>query len=678
MTTQASPLRTRIRAGRLGYRTPRRSRNDGGIALITTLLLLVLLSLLGLTMAVTANSDMLINSYYGSYRGSFYAADAGLNIARAQMLSTLTSIGNGQLNVTPCLGWNPTAGGSGCTQPGGPLNGATAATNAVSTLDGISSSSFTSLNSGQAANSWPANYLVPTSIGSNCTISVSFPTTITNPVALASNAYGVTQYKYIFNYEICAVGRAQGTQHVNTKEDGSAYVIVTANSDAGPGSFASFGAFINNFSECQGPLGSGTMTGRFFTNGSWNFGSGGSYTFTDPVGQADPNVSYIFGSGFGSHCDLHNGSSDTYNGQTIAPTFTGGLQTGQPAVAQPGNSYSQLWSVMDGIGSGESPSTPGSAQLNSYLKDINGNSYPSAGTTTPGVYIPYCTSGSSCSSPNTITGGGFYIEDNSSTNTNIQLSLGTDSSSNPTQIYTITQGGTTTTITLNITANTTTVVSGSKTLTLTGVPKNVNLNNVSTEGAVLYVDGDVSSLNGPGQQTASIQDYYGTTIAATGSINITGDLVYKHEPVTENSTDSLISGNDFNQVLGLFTTGGDIIFNCSGSNQCSGYSNNILEVDATMAAINSSCNSSSPSSQCGFATNGMSGMTVNIVGGRIESNAHGVSLSAVNTYFDRRFTTRTDHFAPPAFPSTTLPPTTPLAPTPTVTTQRTNWVTWPQ
>ena len=324
------------------------------------------------------------------------------------------------------------------------------------------------------------------------------------------------------------------------------------------------------------------------------------------------------------------------------------------------------------------------------MKDINGNAYPTGGANS-GVFISYCTTDCSTTYPkvggvaqaaNTVLGGGFYIEDSSSVTTNIQLSLG-NSGGNPTQTYTITQvsGGTTTTtaITLNINANTTIINQTSptnKTTTLTGVPKNLNLNGVSSEGAVLYVDGNIDGLKGPGQGQASLQDYYGTTVTATGNINVTGDLIYAHEPVTLNSSDSLVAGNDYNQVLGIYTPGGNIIWSSS-------YSNHNLEIDATMAAMNG-CSTSGTctlgSSSYGFATSGTVG-TVTIVGGRIESYAHGVSLSAVNTYFDQRFTTR-NNFAPPAFPSSTFPatgPPAPLAPNaPAATTQRTSWLTWPQ
>lgn len=661
--SKPSPFRRSTRASKLVRRTTRRPRNQSGVALLTTLLLLILVSLLGLTMAVTTNSDMMINSYYGSYRGSFYAADSGLNIARATVINQLNSTSH--MNLTPCVSWGPGAA-PGCTSP--PLNTTNAVNDASNNLTTSYGGSFQTLNAGQAAKSWAGSFMIPSAIN-NCTTSVTLAS-VTPGAPAGPNQYN--SYAYTFNYELCSVGRAQAAQQVATKEDGSVIVTVSANSTGGvpaPGSFAAFGGFIDHFGVCQGPLAPGTMTGRFFTNGAWNFGTSGSYIFTDPVGQANANADYWIS----GNCYQSPTSSYTKSGQTIKPTFQAGLSLGQSAVPLPADSFSQLWAVMDGLGNGtESPATPGATQLNANLKNISGTSYPTGGASS-GVYIPYCTGGAGCTSPNTVLGGGFYIEGSA----NIQLSLGTDGSGNPTQTYAITQGSTTTTITLNNSANSgvgsTKIVSGSTTLTLTGIPHNLR-GTTSVEGAVLYVNGTVSNLGGTGQGVASIQDHYGTTVTANGSINVTGDLIYKHEPVTLNTTDALVAGNDYDQVMGLFTANGDIIFKPS-------YSNHNLEIDASMAALNSSCTSSSPSSQCGFATSGTVG-TVTVVGGRIESNAHSVSLTALNTYFDRRFTSRTDGFAPPAFPATTLPatgPPVPLAPDPpTATVQRLTWVTWPQ
>src|SRR5262249_27556135 len=78
-----------------------KTRRQRGIALFTSLLLLSLVSLLGLAMVLSVNSDMLINGYYGNYRGSFYAADSGLSIARQALLNTMSAT----VNTTPCVGW---------------------------------------------------------------------------------------------------------------------------------------------------------------------------------------------------------------------------------------------------------------------------------------------------------------------------------------------------------------------------------------------------------------------------------------------------------------------------------------------------------------------------------------------------------------------------------------------
>lgn len=669
----ASPFRRHnIHPRKFAFRQSR----EQGVALVTALLLLILLSILGLAMAVTTNSDMMINGYYGSYRGSFYAADSGLNIARAAIINSIT----GAVSMTACSGWG-TGAASGCTSA--PLNGTTAASTAQTSITSSPYNNFASLNAGQGANSWPANYMIPTSIGSSCTTSVAMAPG-TNPQALTTSGTLVTAYQYTFNYTVCSVGRAQALQQVIAKESGNVTITVTAGAASSVPvltSFSAFGKFALNFAECQGALVSGTITGPLWTNGSWNFGTGGSYIFTDPVSQVDSRASYIFS---GGHCDLKNAASDTYSGQTIAPTFQAGFNRNQTAATIPANDFSQKWAVIDGVGCGEkgttcgvspppAPTSSGSGNdLDSALKSING-ALPSSSTT--GVYIPYCTT--ACPTgvpPNTVNGGGFYIKDTGGVATSIQMSLAT-SGSNPTQIYTITQGSTVTTITLNINANTTTIAQTNPSatpLTLTGVPTQKGLA-TPREGALLYVDGTITSLSGPGQGVASIQDYYATTIVANGDINITGDLIYKHEPVTLNASDTLVSGNDFNQVLGLFTANGNIVIT-------SPYGNNNLETDASLAAIASPCPGGS--SSCGFETVSGGVNTWTIVGGQIQTNVHSVSISTRNTYFDRRFNSRTDGFAPPFFPSTTVPGTattgTPSAPSVLPTTQRLSWVTWPQ
>lgn len=634
------------------------TRRDAGVALILTLLLLVLMAALGFVMALTVNSDMLINGYYSNYRGAFYAADSGLNIARAQLASlTQTAV-----NLSPCTGWTNNA--APCDQP--PL----AATTGATVLSNIISQygSFTALNTGQAGASWPESFKIAD--GSGCTNSFASAGQPT-PTAVNSQTGQITAYRYVFNYTICSVGRAGAVQQALAMETGSIIANIqaqTASTQGTAASFAAFGAFVHNFPPCFAPLIPGTMTGPMFTNGAWQFMPGGAYIFTDPVGQSTPNADYWFG----GTCIPSATPSYSYNGQTIAPVFQQGLNLGQPAVPLPQNDFSQKWAVLDGKGCGEGSSVCGSssptppavtaANLNAVLRDASGTPYPAAGAAS-GVYLPYCTGGSTCTTPNTISGGGIYVEGDAA----IQLATGSDSSGNLSQIYTITQGSTVTTITTNSGAHTTTIQSGGNTVTLVGVPINT-LTATPQPATMLYVNGNVTSLSGPGQGVAAIQDGSQLTIAAGGNVSITGDVIYKHEPVTLDTANTLVPGNDFNQALGIFTSTGNIDLR-------SPYANNNLQVDGSLAAIGQGCASSS----CGFTVTGYIN-TFNNVGGQIQYNIFGANMSTQNTYFDRRFTSRPG-FAPPWFPSTTVSQTdivSALPPLFTSSFQRKTWLTSPQ
>ena len=638
-------------------RSAARPGSNRGVALLFALLLLTLMSALGIIMVLTVSPDMMINGYYGNYRGSFYAADSGMNIARQQLLNLTQA----QVNMTPCIDWQVQP--APCNNP--PLQGTTGAT----VLNNLKTTyaSFTPLQGGQARNSWPENF----EIADTSTCTNSFAIANGYPVITHAGNGQNANYKYGFSYNLCTLGRAQGGQQVATTENGLLFLNVTAQTSTSQqvqASFASFGAFINNYPPCLGPLVPGTMTGPMFTNGAWQFMTGGAYIFTDPVGQANAKADYWFG----GTCIQSPTSSYTYNRQTIAPTFQGGLNLNQASVPMPANDFSQAWAAVDGCGEGEGlggPCTPGapannptSAQLNAALKNVNQQPYPTNGNQT-GVYMPYsCTGGPPCT--NTVNGGGIYVKGNS----NIVLSVGNDVNGNPTQIYSITLGGTTTTVTTNIATNTTTMVQGGTTLTLAGVPMNLSVN-PPAPATMLYNDGTINSIRGTGQGVPAIQDGVALTVTANGDINCTGDLIYKHEPVTMNVNDTLIQGNDYNQDLGLFTATGNIVLS-------SPYSNHNLQVDGSQAAISSTC----AGNKCGFLVNGCIN-TFNNVGGQIQANIFGACMTTQNTYFDRRYTSKPG-FAPPWFPSTTVSANdvqnalAPLVTTPPP--QRMSWVTTPQ
>lgn len=659
-------------------RRPFPARGERGVALLVSLMLLTLLSVMSVVMVMTISPDMLINGYYGNYRGSFYAADSGLNIGRQALVNQL----QGYVNTASCPGWviglpanlQTTCGKAPLNTSDNTTNASTAATDAANAViaNVLSSGvygSLSSLNSGTAATSWPGSFqLVNTT---NC------PSTLTlagAPVPTGTTTY--TAYTYTFNYKLCSLGRAQSAQQVYTSENGAISLTIQAvGAQQQNASFSAFGAFISNYAPNSAPLVPGTFEGPSFTNGAWQFEAGGAYTFTGPVGSANANIDYYIN---GNWYDSSN-TSYTSGGTKIAPNFEGPVNLGQTALQLPPNDFSQKWAVLDGQGCGESsgapcggivpPTQPTSANMNNYLKDINGNAYPSGTPPSSGVFLPYsCTgSGSACTSSGAMTGGGVYVEGNAS----VGLTMGTDSNGNLTQTYTITQGATTTTVTTTVGAPTsagyTKVVSGAKTVTLSGVPMNkVNLTNPQ-QGTMLYVDGNISGLSGPGQGQASIQDGSQVTIVANGNVNITGDIIYKHEANTQDTNDTYSSTNDGGQVLGVFTASGNIVLS-------SPYSNQNLKVDGALAPLgtNSNCGSNS----CGFLVNGHIN-TFNNYGGQSQTNIFGASMNTQNTWYDTRFASG---FGPPWFPSTTVNQDNIALGPPQViaTTNRMSWTTSPQ
>jgi hypothetical protein len=238
-----------------------------------------------------------------------------------------------------------------------------------------------------------------------------------------------------------------------------------------------------------------------------------------------------------------------------------------------------------------------------------------------------------------MTGGGILVEGNAS----VTLAAST-SGTDPVQVYTITQGSTTTTVTVDIKANTTVVQSGSKTTTIQGVPANRAGGSTVAPATMLYVDGNITSLSGP-SSGAAIQNGYANTVTAASNITITGNILYNTEPVTmtqnqipNTPADTLIPGNNSGQVLGIFTAGGNVNLNVPNSGQN-------LEIDASIATISN--NGSGAIVNTGNAIN-----TLTIVGGRIQNTIQNINSTTRNVLFDRRFSQ--GNFSPPWFPSTTV------------------------
>jgi Tfp pilus assembly protein PilX len=587
----------------------RRARQDErGVALITTLLLLMLLTGLTLAMAWSSRSDMLINGYYRNFRGSFYAADSGINIMRQAMIP-LFQPGGAAYPASFAVGTNPLPPGTEAT--------------VIAALTGAyGTKSVSGSGTGTAAMSWPGNYTASLTFTlQSCTTDVPLTPLKCSPWPAAAKTA-----TYIYAYTITSTGKSKGTESTVLTDSGTFMVTATIPTPAKL-SFAGYGMFIDQYNLCDGTtLVPGTITGPVFTNGSWNFGTG-QYTLTDTLGQAGPTV----------------GTSNCPTGATVLPanvTDPQGFKPGQPKVTLPKNSFNQEQAVLDGKGAnadGSAVPQPSRSALNNGLRNVNKTRYPSSGSVPDGVYLPY-TVNSGGNNP-TFNGGGIMVSGDAS----VILS---PTATGKGQIYTITQGSTTTTITIDPVLNTTLVSSGGTNLTISGVPHQFDPSAGTDLGpdTMLYVDGNITKLSGPGQGQAAIQDGTALTITAASNVTITGDLLYKSEPVTGTPStpsptgtpiDSLISLNDTGQALGIFTATGDIQMD---NKQANGN----LEIDASLATI-------SDLGTGGLTNVGNLIQTLTIVGGRIQNNIKNINANQRNVLFDKRFA---NGLAPPWFPST--------------------------
>src|ERR1700682_5828958 len=637
-----------------------------GVALITALLMLSLFTVLTLSMVIATTSDTLIDGYYRNSRASFYAADSGLNAARQYLMTQVTS-------AIPA-GWVPTSGSPTlATSPTSMIN------SLINTSRGFGATQSTIGTGTQAsAASWPEQFKVDstntntwliapgsTAVGpSSCTPTPACSTP-------SSSLTGISALSYNYPYKITVIGQSRNNEANTVEEEGAIVLTVTLSSTStGTTSFSAWGMFINQSTICDGSyLVPGTITGPVFTNGAWNFGTSGSYIFTDQVGSANANMGYQYSGSSG--CIPYAGQmvsgsmnySKTVSGQTINPNFQTGVNLNQPTIALPGNSFNQKEAVIDSLGNGLITSSTLQAKMNAILKDPSGTAYPASGTPSTGVYVPYFMNGStptfgsapgvlpssngSSTSPvnnpygtTAACGGGILI----SGDAQVTVTAGNTATK---QVYTIKQGTTTTTITIDTGANTTTVNGNTP---IAGVPQQCDPSTgAPIRGAtMLYVDGNITGLQGGGEAVGSIQDSTALDIVANGAITVTGDLRYVHEPVTltqSGSTppDTLIPANDHGQTLGIYTASGNINLNNS---QSSGN----LQIDASMAMLNSN------NATYGPYNSGSHINTLTIVGGRIQNALENINTSTRNVWFDRRYASGS--FAPPWFPSTNVTTTT--------------------
>ncbi len=631
-------------------------KSQRGVALVITLLLLALVTVLSLGMVIALSSQTLIGGYYRNFRGSFYAADSGLNIARQQLKGLLVA------GLPTAWAAPPIA------------NPASLASNVLSTL-ASSYGSSTTLNSGTAGQSWAENFTITNSslaLAPNSPTITSYDTSTgtCTPVLPCPNGF-----QYIYNYGLTVVGTAQGSEKQTITETGTVTLNITGLAASSKVNFSYFGGFVDIYPAGIGPLVPGTMTGPMFSNNAWEFMAAippwtAPYIFSDPIGQVWSQADY-WDSGWGQHWS--SASSWGSGANLVAPNFEGGFFLGQPPVLLPTNGFNQAEAVIDGNGT-LWPSTQTAAQTGtalSVLKNLSGSAY--SGTGTQGIYFNKgTTSGTTTGTcpasvtPPCIAGGGFYVEGGA----DVKLVP----SGATAQIYNITQNGVLTTITIDPAANsgigTTVITSGSTTQTLNGVPINTITAQAST---MVFVDGNVT-IHGPGEGQGAIQDNTMITVTAnanastgqSGDIIATGDVLYKTEPVSIPQDALIPAAANMNQVLGLFTATGNFITQDAQADQN-------IEVDASIATISASDSANNCASREGGQLSIGHINTFNNVGGMAQSCIYAADVNTENTWFDRRFTSR-PNFAPPWFPSTTVQTGGSQPVNASVTVQRIQWL----
>ena len=258
-------------------------RSERGVALIITLNNLALFNALSLGMVITFSSQTLIGGYNRKYRGAFYAADSGLNVARQQVQSLILA-GVPVAWANPLHVTNPTGLASTC---------------ASSMTSNYGSS--TTLNTGTAAQSWAESFKVT---GTTLTLAPGWPVVTawnTSTGGCTAVLPCPTGYQYLYKCSINVAGSAQGSEQQAVTETGSFTLNITGQAAATNVNFAFFGGFVDMYPPGLGPLIPGTMSGPMFTNSSWEFmanqppWTSARYVFTDPIESPGWHPSRLLG-----------------------------------------------------------------------------------------------------------------------------------------------------------------------------------------------------------------------------------------------------------------------------------------------------------------------------------------------------------------------------------------------
>lgn len=634
--------------------------NERGMALIIVLLAMMLLLGLGIAVVSSTTGDNVTTKVERTSQQAFFAADAGIGIARQALVQALEEqIAKIRNDESEFYKDNPSTSPSQFPDA-----------QVVPDPDEVNQSTNEFYSSVFAR----AQELTQITDRKNrmaalngSSFSVTFQP-LTGSVTRQDDSATEATEVIVFRYSIQVTGNTDAGGSATVNEAGKISINLSLAADEGDPSrnfkFSGFGAFFDYGDTNQNSsLAAGTFSGPVHTNTHFAYSTNRNVTFRNLVTQVDNKIRIGTDDSPSSPQDNIPGSSTSW--LTISAE---GYKGGAPAVPLPENSFSQEYAVINRTGITETNAsgspvdrptvipTDGSGNevavfdangrvkanvLAANLRNPSGNTPTLSGGNLPnGVYI-------SSSDGNNIDGAGIYVQGDA---TDIQLVAETDGD----QTYIIKQGSVTTTIRVDYDNNTTKVTpnSGSP-KTYTGVFTDMSDPSNVRPGTSLFVNGSISSLRGGksgSTNKAAIASKTALTVTAQRHITVTGDLKYTN-PVSNSDGTPVSNVNDIKNVLGIFTNDGNLKMEPNSSYVSSGLS---LELDAAIVSFNSNTSNDGGGIEGSIVYTGSSPGSNDkwkLVGSRVQSKINNIGYSKRDIFFDVRYSG--GNFSPPFFPGTT-------------------------
>ncbi|MGA9770820.1 MAG: pilus assembly PilX N-terminal domain-containing protein [Blastocatellia bacterium] len=639
--------------------------SERGMALVTALLATTMMLALGMALVFSAATDTTTTRVQRVGQQAFFAADAGVGVARRAMTQAFSE----QINKvrTEQIAFYKKV----LPAPAGQFPDA----QAVPPADGTWTNSFYTAIRDRAivlATLQARAQKLDAANGSKFTVTYSpFSGTITKQVVDQFNAI-----EYVtLRYSIAVTGQTTGGGSATVHESGllsTELTLAASGEGARNFKFSGFGAFFDNGdTQASAPLANGTFSGPVHTNTHFAFLSNRSVTFRNLVSQFDAKIRY------------DDTNTTTPNTKIPPPNLPGitlssdGYKTTTSKVPLPENNFSQEYAVINGTGitdkktDGTPVDAPGSVPTDGQGHPIA--VFDSSGRVTTDVLVANLRnaknqapskSGSDLADGvyisadgTNINGAGIYVEGDAS---DIQVYAET----NGNQVYVVQQGSKTTTVTTNYTTQKTTITSGSDTKTYNGVfTDKSDPANPGKVGVSLFVDGSINSLRGghtSSTDKAAIAPKTKLTITAQSDITVTGDLTYANKVVDDNGN-KVSNIDSIENVFGLFTNDGNL--NLAPNSSYVDGPGLGLEIDAAVITFNSNTSNDGGAIKGSIVYTGGTTPGTNdrwkLIGSRVQSKINTIGYNYRDIFFDPRYSGGT--FSPPFFPGTTYELIKPVA-----------------